>query len=456
MSGIATLDGARATAASGPAREVFNAMHPGNPAITMRCAGTADVIAGVNHAREHGLELAVRGGGHSIAGLSAIDGGVLLDLSQMRGVQVDPERRLAVVQGGALWADVDRETQAFGLVAPGGVVSDTGVAGLTLGGGYGWVRRKHGLSVDALVEAQVVCADGRVRTASAESHPDLFWALRGGGGNFGVVTSFTFALQPLGPTVGFAATFYPVEEIADILRGWRAYVDGAPDEVTSVVVTLTFPASPEMPEAVHDRPVAIVGGVYAGDPEKGLEVMAPLRRLGTPLFDMSGPTPFTQVQSGFDPLFPRNTLRAYWKSQYLDELPDAAIDVIAGRALSRPHPLTLVNVFHMGGAIAAVDPEATAFAQRSAPYMVSIDGMWTDPADDADTIAWVRSAWEDVAEYGNGGVYLNFTGLAGEGYDAGVDTAFGRNLDRLARVKATYDPGNLFRVNHNIRPRAAA
>jgi FAD/FMN-containing dehydrogenase len=456
MSDIATLDGVRATAAPGPAREVFNAMHPGNPGVTVRCAGTADVIAGVNHAREHGLGLAVRGGGHSIAGLSAIDGGVLLDLSAMRGVQVDPERRLAVVQGGALWADVDRATQAFGLVAPGGVVSDTGVAGLTLGGGYGWVRRRYGLSVDALVEAQVVCADGSVRTASAGSHPDLFWALRGGGGNFGVVTSFTFALQPLGPTVGFSATFYPVEEIAEILRGWRAYTAGAPDEVTSVIVTITFPADPEMPEAVHDRPVAIVGGVYAGDPEQGLEVMAPLRRLGTPLFDMSGPTPFTQVQSGFDPLFPRNTLRAYWKSQYLDALPDEAIDVIAARALSRPHPLTLVNAFHMGGAIAGVDPEATAFAQRSAPYMVSIDGMWTDPADDDDTIAWVRSAWEDVARYGNGGVYLNFTGLAGEDDDAGVDTAFGRNLERLAAVKATYDPGNLFRVNHNIRPRAGA
>jgi FAD/FMN-containing dehydrogenase len=198
-------------------------MHPSSPGVTVCCSGTADVIAGVNFAREHGLALAVRGGGHSIAGLSSIDGGVLLDLSPMRGVYVDPERRLAVVQGGALWGDVDRETQAFGLVAPGGVVSDTGVAGLTLGGGYGWVRRKYGLSVDALVEAQVVGADGKVRVASADSHPDLFWALRGGGGNFGVVTSFTFALQPVGPIVAFAATFYPVEEIADVLRVRPSY-----------------------------------------------------------------------------------------------------------------------------------------------------------------------------------------------------------------------------------------
>jgi FAD/FMN-containing dehydrogenase len=433
-------------------REIFNAMHPSRAAVTVRCTGTADVIAGVNYARDHGLPLAVRGGGHSIAGLSSVADGVLLDLAPMRGVQVDPERRLAVVQGGALWGDVDRETQAFGLVAPGGVVSDTGVGGLTLGGGYGWVRRKYGLSVDALVEAQVVCADGQVRTASADSNPDLFWAIRGGGGNFGVVTSFRFALEPLGPTVGFSATFYPIEQVAEIVRGWRSYTAQAPDEVTSVLVTITFPASPEMPEAVHDRRVAIVGGVYVGEPAEGLREMAPLRELGDPLFDMSGPSPFTHVQSGFDPLFPRNTLRAYWKSQYLDELSDRAIEVIADRALARPEPLTLVNVFHMGGAIAAVDPQATAFSQRSAPYMASIDGMWTDPAKDADNIAWVRSAWEAVAQFGTGGVYLNFTGLADEIPSAGVDSAYGRNLERLAEVKAAYDPDNLFRINNNIRP----
>ena len=450
MSAIATLDAAEELRPQ--VREVFNAMHPSSAAIALRCRGTADVIAGVNYARAHALPLAVRGGGHSIAGLSSIEGGLLLDLAPMRGVLVDPARRLAIVQGGALWGDVDRETQAFGLVAPGGVVSDTGVGGLTLGGGYGWVRRKYGLSVDALVEAQVVCADGEVRTASADRNPDLFWAIRGGGGNFGVVTSFTFALQPLGPTVGFSATFYPVEEIADILRGWRNYTAQAPDEVTSVVVTITFPANEEMPEAVHDRAVAIVAGVYVGDPEHGLREMAPLRELGTPLFDMSGPAPFTAVQTGFDPLFPRNKLRAYWKSQYLDELSDQAIEVIADKALDRPEPLTLVNTFHMGGAIAAVEPEATAFSQRSAPYMVSIDGMWTDSARDSEMVTWVRAASEAVARFGTGGVYLNFTGLADEPRRAGVDSAYGRNLERLAEIKAAYDPDNLFRINNNISP----
>jgi hypothetical protein len=437
-------------------REVFNAMHDGRPDIAVRCAGTADVVAAVNFARTHGLTLAVRGGGHSLAGLSAIDGGMLLDLAPMSGVQVVPERRLAYVQGGAVLADLDRETQAFGLVAPMGVVSDTGVAGLTLGGGYGWLRRKHGLACDSLVEAQVVCADGVVRTASEQSNPDLFWAIRGGGGNFGVVTSFTFRLHELGPDVAFSATFYPLEDLPQVMRRWRDYVEGAPNEVTSVCVTMTFPANPELPEAIHDRPVVIVGGVYAGDVDAGMEATKALRELGTPLFDMSGPTPFVGVQQGFDALFPRGVLRAYWKSQYLDELTDEAIDVVAAKALDRPAPLTLVNMFHMGGAIADVDPEATAFATRTAPYMASIDGMWTDEVSDADGVAWVRSAWEEISRFGTGDVYLNFTGLAGEEASAGVDTAFGRNLQRLAEIKAVYDPDNFFRVNNNIVPAGRA
>jgi FAD/FMN-containing dehydrogenase len=433
-------------------RSTFNAMHDAQPGLVVSCAGTADVVDAVNFARERGLPVAVRGGGHSVAGLSTIDGGVLIDLAPMRGVQVDPDRRLAHVQGGALLGDLDRATQIYGLATPGGVVSDTGVAGLTLGGGYGWLRRKWGLSCDNVVEAEVVCADGEVRIASADSNPDLFWGIRGGGGNFGIVTSFTFQLYPLGPEVAFAATFYPLEEVAEVLRGWRAYVEQAPDEVTSVCVTITFPANPEMPEAVHDRPVAIVGGVYAGDVEEGMRVMQPLRELGTALFDMSGPTPFVGVQSGFDPLFPRGVERAYWKSQYLDELSDEAIDTIAANAKDRPEPLTLVNTFHMGGAISGVDPEDTAFAERGSPYMVSIDGIWTDPEVDEARVEWIRAAWNDISRFGNGSVYLNFTGLSDEAPQAGVDSAYGRNLRRLAEVKAAYDPDNFFRLNNNIVP----
>jgi FAD/FMN-containing dehydrogenase len=450
----AELRGAALGAAAPQAHEVrrpFNAMYQEAPALTVECSGTADVIDAVNFARERGLAVAVRGGGHSVGGLSTSDGGMLIDLAPMRGVQVDPEQRLARVQGGALWADVDRETQAFGLATPGGVVSDTGVAGLTLGGGYGWLRRKYGLSCDNLVEAQVVCADGEVRRAAADANPDLLWALRGGGGNFGIVTSFTFRLHPLGPIVPFAGTFYPVEEAADVMRGWREYTQQAPDDITSVCVTITFPADPAMPEAVHDRECIIVGAVHAGDSPDAMDELQPLRQLGTPLVDLSQPMPFRAVQAAFDPLFPRNTLRAYWKTQYLDELSDAAIDTIVSAAQGRPAPLTLVNTFHMGGAISQVAPEQTAFAERSAPYMVSIDGMWSDPADDAERIAWVRSTWEDIGRFGNGSVYLNFMGRDDDG-GAAVNSALGRNLQRLAVAKAAYDPDNFFRLNDNIAP----
>ena len=434
------------------ARAVFNAMHRSRPDVIASCATTDDVVAAVKRAREENLPLAVRGGGHSIAGLSAIEGGMLIDLAPMNGVEIDAERRIAKVGGGALWKDLDGAAQEHGLAVPGGVVSDTGVAGLTLGGGYGWLRRKHGLSCDSLIEAELVTADGSVVKASADENPDLFWAIRGGGGNFGIVTSFTFELHEVGPEVAFAATFYPLEDAGEIMRGWRDYVESAPDEVTSVCVTLTFPANPELPEAVHDRPVIIVGGVYVGDVDAGLAEMQPLRELGTPLFDMSGPTPFVGVQTGFDALFPRDTLRAYWKSQYVDELSDAAIDTIAAKAQDRPAPLTLVNTFHMGGAIARVGEEDTAFATRTSPYMVSIDGMWTEAGDDQANVAWVRSAWSDVGEYGTGEVYLNFTGLADEDATAGVDSAMGRNLGRLAEIKAKYDPDNFFRINNNVVP----
>ena len=433
-------------------RPAFNAMHQGRPAVVVSCSSTADVGEAVSYARERGLSVAVRGGGHSIAGLSTIEGGMLIDLGEMNGVQVDAEQRLVQVQGGAVIGDVDRETQALGLVAPSGVVSATGVAGLTLGGGYGWLRRKYGLACDGVVEAQVVCADGEVRTASADSNPDLFWAIRGGGGNFGIVTSFTFRLQELGPEVAFAAVMYPIEEVDDVLRRWRDYVEQAPNEVTSTCVTITFPANPDMPEAVHDRPVAIIGGVYAGDVEDGMREMQPLRELGTALFDMSGPTPFVGVQSSFDPLFPRNQLRAYWKALHLKELDDEAIAAIAARALDRPAPQTLVNTFHMGGAIADVGAKDTAFPERSAPYLISIDGQWIDEEDDADNVAWVRSAFESFQRFGTGSVYLNFTGRADEAPSAGVESAFGRNLQRLAEVKKAYDPDNFFNRNDNITP----
>src|SRR5215208_6378977 len=313
------------------ARPTFNAMHDGQPDVVAICSTMADVVEAVNSARNQGLPVAVRGGGHSIAGLSTIDGGMLIDLASMNGVEVDQERRLAKVQGGAVLGDLDRATQQFGLAVPSGVVSDTGVAGLTLGGGYGWLRRKYGLACDNVLSYEVVGADGEVRTASADSNPDLYWALRGGGGNFGVVTSFTFKLHPVGPIVGFAGVFYPVEDAATVLRGFRKYGESAPDEVSALAVAITMPADPHLPEPLHDRACIVVGATYAGDPEEGMKVVQPLRELATPLADISQPMPFRIVQSSFDPFFPRGKLHSYWKSTYLSELSDGVVDVIAAR-----------------------------------------------------------------------------------------------------------------------------
>lgn len=431
------------------ARPPFNAMQPDRPSLVVRCTGTTDVVEAVSFARDHGIEVTIRGGGHSVAGLSSSDGGMVIDLSPMDGVQVDPEAKLARVQGGALWGDVDREAQLFGLATPGGVVSDTGVAGLTLGGGYGWLRRKHGLSCDNVVEAQIVGADGQVRTASADENPDLFWAIRGGGGNFGVVTSFTFRLHPLGPIVAFTGVFYRQEDAATVLRGYREYAQTAPDEMTPEAISITMPADPHLPPAIHDQQCFIVGAVYAGDAEEGMRVMQPLRELASPLADISQPMPFTAVQSAFDPFFPRGVLQSYWKSVYLPELPDEAIDLIAKKGGERPSPLTFVDTYVNGGAVARA--EDTPLGDRSAPYMVAIACSWEDPTDNDQNIAWVREAWSEIARFG-AGTYLNFAGA--DDATGAVPEAFGSNLQRLSEIKAKYDPENFFRRNNNVMPAA--
>jgi FAD/FMN-containing dehydrogenase len=437
-------------------RPIYNAMHRRRPALIARCTGTADVVEAVGFARERGLLVAVRGGGHSVAGHSSCDGGMVIDLTRMRGVDVDPQARVVRVQGGALWRDVDQEAQPFGLVVPGGVVSETGVAGLTLGGGEGWVRRKYGLTIDSLLSARVVCADGTVRNVSASQEPDLFWALRGGGGNFGVVTSFEFRAHPHGPVVAFAGVFYPVADAARVLRGWRDYCADAPDEVTSVAVALTLPAGPALPPPVHDQACLIVGGVYVGSPDEGMRVMQPLRDLGTPLADISQPMPFMAVQTAFDPLFPMGKLQSYWKAQNLDRLPDDAIDIIAARANGRPSPLTLVATFQMGGAINRVGAGETAYGERSAPWMSSIDGNWENPADNDANVAWVRESFNRIAPYSSGTTYTNFTGQLDEAAGALTAQAYGGNFARLSAIKAQYDPDNFFRLNPNIAPAAVA
>jgi FAD/FMN-containing dehydrogenase len=431
----------------------YNAMYPGHPAVVVRASGTADVIDAVKFARTQNLLLAIRAGGHSVAGLSSIDGGMLLDLSLMNGATVDPEAKLVTCQGGARWGDVDRETQAFGLVAPGGIVSDTGVGGLTLGGGEGWVRRKYGLSCDNLVEAQVVTADGAVLKANATENPDLFWAIRGGGGNFGVVTSFTFNLHTHGPMVGAAITFYPIADAPQVLRGYRDFMKTAPDEVTALCAATTLPASEHTPPEIHNTPFIVAGGVYVGDPQEGLKVMQPLRELATPLVDISGELPYGPgVQVAFDEFFQRGVLRSYWKSTYLQDFTDEAVDLVAKAQQERASERTLVVCFSWGGQINRIGAEDTANAERSANWMVSIDGNWTDPSQDDAVVSWVRERWAQVHKLGTGSTYLNFTGIAGEDADVGVDDAFGRNLKRLREIKAKYDPDNFFRVNNNITP----
>ena len=433
-------------------KPIFNAMHQRRPALIARCAGTADVVTAVTFARQHGLLVAVRGGGHSVAGHSSCDGGLVIDLTRMRGVDVDPDARVARVQGGALWADVDRETQPYGLVVPGGVVSETGVAGLTLGGGEGWVRRKYGLTIDSLLSARVVCADGSVRTASPTSEPDLFWALRGGGGNFGVVTSFEFRAHPLGPIVAFAGVFYPAADAARILPRWRDYCLTTPDEVTSLAVALTFPAVPQLPPPIHNQACLVIGGVFVGDAGEGMRVMQPLRELGTPLADISQPMPFTVVQTAFDGFFPMGKLQSYWKAQHLPTLSDEAIAVIASRANQRPSPLTLVATFQMGGAINRVGPTETAYAERSALWMSSVDGNWENPSDNAANVAWVRESFKQISPFSNGVTYTSFTGQADETASALAAQGYGGNMVRLQRIKGVYDPGNFFRLNPNVVP----
>jgi FAD/FMN-containing dehydrogenase len=434
------------------ANPIYNAMHERRPALKVRPTGTADVVDAVNFARERNLVVAVRGGGHSVAGLSSCDGGMVIDLTRMRAVSVDPVSRRASVQGGAVWADVDRETQAFGLVVPGGVVSETGVGGLTLGGGEGWVRRKYGLTIDSLRSATVVCADGSVHVASAENDPDLFWALRGGGGNFGVVTHFEFDAHPLGPIVAFAGVFYASRDAAEILPRWRDHITDAPDEVTSVAVGISMPDDPALPEGVHNQSCLVIGGVYVGDVDEGMKVLQPLRELGTPLADISGPTPFVGVNSAFDPFFPMGTYQSYWKAQNLDTLPDEALAVIAAKANSRPSPVTLAVVFHMGGAINRVGSGDTAYTERTAEWMSSFDGNWEDRKDNVANIAWVRDAFNEVARYGKGSTYTNFTGQDDETADALAQNAYGANAARLRAIKKQFDPDNFFRINPNILP----
>ena len=434
------------------ARAVWNAMIDRRPGVIVRCRTTADVIAAVTFARDHGQPVSVRGGGHNVAGHAVADGSVMVDLSPMDDVRVDPERARALVQGGATWAAVDRATQEYGLATPGGLISDTGVGGLTLSGGIGWLRSRYGLAIDNLVSVELVTADSHVVHASATENDDLFWAVRGGGGNFGVVTSFEFALHPVGPTVMFAAPVLPIEAGAGPIRAWRDFLADKHGSVGSLIEFSTIPAVPDYPEAAWGRRVYTVAALFAGDPDDGAALLQPLLELGEPLVDFSGRMAYGDVQQLFDTVIPFGKHRCYWKSRYLSGLDDETIDLILAGNERPPSSNTLASIWNFGGATAEVDAAATAFGDRSMPWMVSIDSIWDRPDQDEENIAWTRAFWERLEPYSDRGrIYLNFAGH-GEDNDELTRRTFGPNYGRLADIKRRYDPTNMFRFNQNIQP----
>jgi FAD/FMN-containing dehydrogenase len=434
------------------ARRVWNGMIDKYPVAIARCAGPDDVATAVRFAAEHNLPLAVRGGGHNVAGTAVVDGGLVIDLCAMRGVRFDPSRRTVHVQGGATWADVDAVTAPLALVTPGGVVSETGVAGLALSGGVSHQRRLHGMTIDNLVSAEVVLADGRRVHASADEHADLHWALRGGGGNFGAVTSFELRLHALGPEVFGLNVAYPIEDAARVLAGWRDAVADAPDELSTAGFVWSMPVVDELPEELRGAPYVGVVGMWAGDPADGERATRALRELATPLLDASGPVEYLDFQRSLDPFFPAG-VRRYWKALYLDGFSDAAIAATVEWSNRRPSNDTLVIVRHCGGAMARVPAEDTSFGDRSSEWMLSIDSSWHDPADDAANVEYTRAFWDAAVPYSDGKTYFNFPGLFEEGEDA-VRASYGANHARLTRIKAAYDPHNVFRLNQNILPAA--
>ncbi len=432
-------------------RVVWNGMIDRRPSLIARCHGVADVMASVNFARAHGLFVAVRGGGHNVAGYAVCDGGLMIDLSPMHAVRVDPQARRAWAQGGATWGDVDCETTAFGLATPGGLISQTGVAGLTLSGGIGWLRGTHGLCVDNLAAVDIVTAHGQLLHASDTENRDLLWAVRGGGGNFGIVTSFEFKLHPIEPTLMFCAPAYPETRTGEIMPMWRDFMATAPDRLSGLVEFSTVPDDQAYPAEARGVRVMALAAVYDGPADEGEAVVRPLREFGAPLVDFSGKMPYRTIQTLYDGLFPKGRDRCYWKSLYLTGLDDPVIKNIVSQLGKRPSEMTFASVWKFGGAVQRVAPDATSFGGRSMPYMLSIDSIWSKPDDDATNISWTRNFWNDMQRYSNGRLYLNFPGH-GEGEEL-VRNAFGREIyGRLAAIKRKYDPTNFFRMNQNIPP----
>lgn len=436
------------------ARGVWNADIDRHPRMVARCGSTADVVAAVRFARRVGLTIAVRGGGHSLAGLSTCDDGIVVDLSPMKAIHVDPDRRVADAGPGVLWGELDAATQAHGLATTGGEVSDTGIAGLTLGGGFGWLKRTCGLACDNLLEVELVTADGEVVRASADEHPELFWGLRGGGGNFGIVTRFVYRLHEVGPLVFGGPLIYPLDRGRDVLELLREASATAPDEVSLAAALVTAPPAPFVPAELHGRPVAVLSAAHFGELEDGEAALAGIREAIVPAADLIGPIPYVELQRSVDAANPRG-MHSYVRAEWLADLGDDTIAGLVAYAAVPSSPLNQILLHPMGGAVARVDPDATAFAYRHAAHSLTVVGMWPPGDTDRDRhVTWAREAWESARPDSAGGAYVNH--MLDEGTDRIVEAYGERTYRRLADLKATWDPGNVFRMNQNILPTAGS
>jgi hypothetical protein len=429
-------------------RKIWNGSIDRRPTLIARCAGVADVIAAVRFAREQGLLVALRSGGHSYPGLSVCDAGMVIDLGQMKGIRVDPEARAARAQAGVLLGEMDRETQAFGLAVPAGIVTHTGLAGLTLGGGVGWLQRKHGLTIDQLLSVDVVTAEGELVRASEDENPDLFWGLRGGGGNFGIVTEFEFRLNPVGPMVLAGPVMWAMEDAPQVLRFYREWIEQVPEELTTIVTCRRVLPLPTIPEELHGRHVVIVGCCYAGPVQEGERVLKPLREFGSPLADACAPMPFVAHQATLDPGFPHSWWY-YIRSCNLAELNDEVVDTMADHGLRIASPVTVFSIFHLGGAVARVGEDEAAFTGRDAGHVLNVIGI-TRTGDGFDPEReWARGLWSALQPH-HQNVYVNF--LMEEGEERIRQAYGGEKYDRLKALKQKYDPDNFFRLNQNISP----
>jgi FAD/FMN-containing dehydrogenase len=430
------------------ARKVYNGMIDRRPRLIARCADVADVMAAVKFGREQKLLVAIRGGGHNAGGLGVCDDGLVIDLSTMNYVRVDPKKKTVLVGGGALWRDVDHATHPFGLAVPSGIISTTGVAGLTLGGGIGHLTRRYGLTIDNLLGVEMVLADGRFVTASAKENADLFWAVRGGGGNFGVVTAFLFKAHPVHTYYG-GPMLWPIEDAAEMLRWYRNFIVKAPNDIYGYFAFLTVPSGPPFPEHLHNKKMCGIVWCYLGPLKNAEKVFKPIRGFKQPALDMAGPIPHPVMQSLFDALYPTG-LQWYWKADFVRTIPDEAIALHLKHAAKLPTPQSTIHMYPVNGAASRVKPSATPWSYRDATWSVVIVGVDPDPAKKEMMSQWAKEYWSALHPFSAGGAYINF--MMEEGEDR-IRATYGKNYDRLAKVKKRYDPTNFFRVNQNIKPK---